>query len=81
VDVEFGPGNTLYALSQGDWDGVFPGDPALPGTGSLVRVNADGTLSVVEDGLDRPTSLEFIGTTGYVITMAGDVLRIDDVRQ
>jgi sugar lactone lactonase YvrE len=76
VDVEFGRGDTLYALSQGTWDGVYPGDPARPNTGSLVRVNGDGTFSVVEDGLDRPTSLEFSGTTAYVVTLAGDVLRI-----
>ena len=25
VDVEFGPGNTLYALSQGVWDGPREG--------------------------------------------------------
>jgi hypothetical protein len=80
VDVEFGRGRTLYALSQGDWDGAFPGDPALPDTGSLVRVNTDGTFTVIEDGLDRPTSLEFLGNTAYVITLSGDVLQIDGVQ-
>lgn len=80
VDVEFGRGRTLYALSQGSWDGVFPGDPALPNTGSLVRVNRNGTFTMIESGLDRPTSLEFIGNTAYVVTMAGEVLRIDSGR-
>lgn len=77
VDVEFGPGNTLYALSQGTWDGVYPGDPALPKTGSLVRVNGNGTFTVVEKGLDRPTSLEFIGNTSYVVTLGGEVWKFN----
>jgi hypothetical protein len=79
VDVEFGPGNTLYALSQGHWVGG-PGDegtPAQPGTGALVRANEDGTFTVVADGLDRPTSLEFIGKAAYVVTLAGEVWKID----
>ena len=29
--------------------------------------------------LDRPTSLEFIGKTAFVITLTGKVIRIDDV--
>ena len=79
VDVEFGPGNTLYALSQGVWDGPRDGTPALPGTGALVRAKADGTFTVIIAGLDRPTSLEFIGNTAYVVTLTGEVWRIDDV--
>ena len=47
VDVEFGRGRTLYALSQGDWSGDPEGSPALPDTGALMRVNGDGTLTVV----------------------------------
>lgn len=79
VDVEFNCGHTLYALSQGVWEGVEEGTPALPNTGSLVKVNNDGTFTVVKGGLDRPTSLEFIGTTAYIITLTGDVLKIEHV--
>jgi hypothetical protein len=79
VDVEFGRGRTLYALAQGVWDGVAEGDPALPNTGALVRVNRDGTFTVVVDGLDRPTSLEFIGNAAFVTTLTGKVIRIDNV--
>jgi len=79
VDVEFGRGRTLYALSQGVGSGGPPGSPALPDTGALVKVNGDGTFSVVTDGLDRPTSLEFIGTTAYVVTLGGEIWKIDDV--
>lgn len=79
VDVEFNCGHTLYALSQGVWDGIAPGSPAKPDTGSLVKVNKDGTFTVIADGLDRPTSLEFIENTAYIITLTGDVWTIDNV--
>jgi hypothetical protein len=79
VDVEFGRGRTLYALAQGVWDGVAEGSPALPNTGSLVKVNEDGTFSVIADGLDRPTSMEFIQNTAYVVTLAGEIWKVDNV--
>lgn len=79
VDVEFGRGRLLYALSQGDWCCGDPGSPAQPNTGALLQVNRGGTFSIVTDGLDRPTSLEFIGNTAYVVTLAGEIWRIDGV--
>src|SRR6266508_2437404 len=80
VDVEFGPGNRLYALSQG----IFPvggdtGSPALPNTGALVKANGDGTFTVITEPLDRPTSLEFIGNTAYVVNLTGEIWKIDGV--
>ncbi len=42
-------------------------------------MNGDGTFTVVADGLDRPTSVEFIGNTAYVVTLTGEIWRIDDV--
>jgi sugar lactone lactonase YvrE len=71
VDVEFGRGHRLYALSQGIFGGGPAGAPALPNTGALVKVNRDGTFTVVIDGLNQPTSLEFIGKTAYVVTLGG----------
>ncbi len=80
VDVEFGRGRTLYALSQGVWPlGGPAGSPALPNTGALVKVNGDGTFTVVTDGLNQPTSLEFIGNTAYVVTLGGEIWKIDGV--
>jgi hypothetical protein len=79
VDVEFGPHHRLYALSQGDFSGDPEGSPALPNTGALVKVNRDGTFTVVIDGLDRPSSLEFIGNTAYVVTLTGEIWKIDGV--
>jgi hypothetical protein len=80
VDVEFGRGQRLYALSQGDFPpGGQPAEPALPDTGALVEVMPDGTLTPIVTGLNRPTSLEIIGTTAYIITLGGEVWRIDDV--
>lgn len=79
VDVEFGRGRKLYALSQGILDGAYEGSPALPNTSALVEVNGDGTVTVITDGLDRPTSLEFIGDTAYVVTLGGEIWKIDNV--
>jgi hypothetical protein len=79
VDVEFGRGNLLYALSQGDWSGGDPGSPPLPNTGALVKVNGDGTFTVITEPLDRPTSLEFIGNTAYVVNLTGEIWKIDGV--
>ena len=79
VDVEFGRGQTLFALSQGDFSGDPAGSPALPNTGSLVRVNGDGSFSVIADGLDRPTSLEIIGNTAYIVTLGGEIWTIDNI--
>ena len=79
VDVEFGRGRRLYALSQGVGSGGPAGSPALPNTGALVRVNRDGTFTVVTDGLNQPTSLEFIGKTAYVVTLGGEIWKIKGV--
>lgn len=79
VDVERGRGMTMFGLSQGTWDGLFPGSAAEPGTGSLVRVNGNGGFSTVASGLDRPGSLEIIGDTAYVVTIAGEVWKIPNI--
>ena len=83
IDVERGPHGKLYALSQGQWDGVGEGSRALPDTGRLVVVGRHGELTPVVDGrgqelvLDRPTSVEFVGATAYVVSVTGDVYRVD----
>jgi hypothetical protein len=79
VDVEFGRGQSLYALSQGIWDEVMEGSPALPNTGSLLKVEDDGTFTVVVEELDRPTSMEFVKNTAYIITLAGEIWTIENV--
>lgn len=79
VDVEFGRGRRLYALSQGVWDGPFEGTPALPNTGALVKVNRDGTFTTIVDGLNQPTSFELIRNTAYVVTITGEIWKIDNV--
>ncbi len=82
VDVEFGRGNRMYALSQGLW--TLPnvpenaGAPASPDSGALLRVGRDGSLTLVAEELDRPTSVEFIGSTAFVVTLTGTVVRIDN---
>jgi hypothetical protein len=81
VDVERGRGGTLYGLSQGDWEGTEAdaGAPALPNRGALVAVNGDGTFTRLVEELDRPTSLEFIGNTAFVVTLTGEIWKIDNV--
>jgi hypothetical protein len=79
VDVEFGRGHRLYALSQGVGSGGPEGSSALPNTGALVKVNRDGTFTVVIDRLNQPTSLEFIGKTAYVVTLGGEIWKIKGV--
>ena len=77
VDVKFGPGHRLYALSQGAYSGNPAGSPALPHTGALVEGKPGRTFTVITSGLDRPTSLEFIGNTAYVVTLTGQIWTID----
>ncbi len=79
VDVEFGRGRALFALSQGVWNGVGEGSPALPNTGALMKVNGDGTVTTVMDGLDRPTSFEIIKNAAYFVTLGGEIWKIDNI--
>jgi hypothetical protein len=44
-----------------------------------VKVNRDGTFTVVIDGLNQPTSLEFIKNTAYVVTLGGEIWKIKGV--
>ena len=82
VDVEFGRGRSLYALSQGPGvPGAPPGSPAQPNSGALLKVNRDGTLTTITDHLNLPTSLEFIGTTAYVVTLTGEIWKIEGVSE
>jgi hypothetical protein len=78
VDVEFGRGRDLFALSQGVFGGGPPGSPAAPDTGSLVKVNGNGTFSTVVDALDRPTSVEFIRNTAYIVTLTGEIWKVEN---
>ena len=83
VDVEIGRGQTLFALSQGTFpcggDPSCAGSPASHDTGALLRANPGGTMTTVADDLDQPSSLEIIGNTAYVVTLGGDVVKIDGI--
>ena len=77
VDVEVGPGGQIFALAQGAFTpGDAAGAPAKPNSGTLVLADGRGGFTVVYGPLDRPTSLEFIGDTAYVVTLAGDIVKI-----
>jgi hypothetical protein len=80
IDVEYGPDGTLYALSQGvPAVGIQPADAAIPNTGKLLRVNPNGTFSVIVNRLNQPTSLDFVGNTAYIVGLQGDVWKIKHV--
>jgi sugar lactone lactonase YvrE len=80
VDVEKGKCGRLYALSNGQHqEDAGPAMPAEPDTGALLRVRGNGTLSVVVDELDRPTSVEFIHNTAFVTTLDGEIWRVEHV--
>jgi hypothetical protein len=81
VDVEYDMCHSLYGLSQG----VHAGEPGTEGsaanenTGALVRVNGDGTFAPIAEGLNQPTSMEFIGNTAYVVTFNGEIHKIENI--
>ena len=80
VDVELGRRYAIYGLAQG----IFPvgqagGSPAAENTGQLLKVNGGGTFTVVVDGLNRPSSVEFLRNTAYVVTLTGEILEIANV--
>ena len=53
----------------------------MPNTGRLDEVQ-DAALAPVTDArgtplvLDRPTSVDFVGHTGYVVSLTGDVYKV-----
>jgi hypothetical protein len=55
--------------------------PASPNTGRLLRVNYDGTFTVLADKLDRPTSLNFVCDKAYIVTLAGEVWEVEDLEK
>src|SRR6266404_4570796 len=80
LDLQFGLGRTLYALSFGTFDPNTESlNLAVPNTGALAKVNGDGTFTVVVQGLNQPTSLQFIGDDAYVVTLTGEIWKIDDL--
>ena len=77
VDVEFGPGPNPFALAQGFWDGPYEGAPANPNTGALLHLKPNGSYNVIADGLNQPTSMEFIGNKAYIVSLIGEIWKIN----
>jgi sugar lactone lactonase YvrE len=79
VDVERGRGQTLFGLAQGIHSNTSAGTEADPNTGELLRVDGHGGFSVVVSGLDRPTSMEIVDNTAYVVSITGQIWRIENI--
>lgn len=87
TDVEFGPGGRLYALSFGA-QASSPDAPAPWdfGTGTILRVESNGTLTPLVTGLTFSTGLIFSGDTAFVTSggitipgvLDGEIWRIDN---
>jgi len=80
VDVDVGRCGAVYALSQGDSPADVPaGAPALPNSGELLRVNDNGTFSVVADALNLPTSVDVVKDTAFIVALGGEVWKVTGV--
>jgi hypothetical protein len=84
LGVSFDPEGRLYALETDTVPG-FPGQAAA-GSGMVVRVNEDGTLTTIASGLVFPTAMTFgpdgalyVSNFGFGVPFrgAGQVVRID----
>ncbi|HEX6478921.1 MAG TPA: ScyD/ScyE family protein [Ktedonobacteraceae bacterium] len=85
LGIAFDDQSHLYALET-DTIAGFPGPPAA-GSGKVVRVNADGTLTTVVAGLTFPTAMTFdpdgdelyVSNNGFGVPVpgAGQIVRID----
>lgn len=83
LGLEFGPNGGLYALEMsGEHSGQLP---FTPGSGRVVRVEADGSLTPVATGLMMPTGMTF-GPDGNIYVSvngfgapagAGEVVKVD----
>lgn len=87
VDVEIGPGDNLYALAFATQNASGIPAPWNFFSGSIGKVNADGTITRVVDGLSFPGAMIFDGDTAYISNNAlsalapGEILRIDNFSQ
>ena len=85
LGVAFDARGRLYALET-DTVAGFPG-PSAAGTGKVVQVNTDGTLTTIASGLTFPAAMTFdpdgdelyVSNNGFGIPMAGagQIVRID----
>ena len=83
LGLEFGPDGQLYALEM---SGAASGQlPFAPGTGRVVRVEVDGSLTPIATGLNLPTGMTF-GPDGNIYVSnngfgapagGGEIVKID----
>jgi hypothetical protein len=81
VDVKHGRDGELFGLAQGVFGGGDPGSPASPNTGELLRIHRDGSISTIATELNQPTSMQLIGGTAYIVSLAGEIWTVDHVER
>ena len=79
LGLDFDSRGRMYVLEASH----APGFPT-PGTGRVVRINADGTRTVIVDGLFFPTAMRFgpdnklyISNKGFGPPQPGEILQVD----
>jgi DNA-binding beta-propeller fold protein YncE len=85
LGLAFDAQGRLYALETATTAGPYP-DPSTAGTGAVVRVNEDGTLTTIASGLNYPTAMIFdpdggalyVSNNGFGVPVpgAGQIVRI-----
>ncbi len=85
LGVAFDARGRLYALET-DTVAGFPG-PAAAGSGQVVRVNKDGSLTIIATGLTFPSAMTidpdgdelYVSNSGFGVPVAGagQIVRID----
>jgi hypothetical protein len=75
IDVQTGPGGSLYVLQFGDQQ---LDENAPPPPGRLYKLDGGELVALVE-GLMLPTSLSFVGDTAYITSLTGEVWEIPGV--
>ncbi len=81
IGLAFGEDGTLYAVSMGDEPDENTMAPAVPFSGKLIRVEANGDLTVLVDGFMLTTSLDIADDTAFLVGLSGEVWKVEGVSE
>ena len=69
----------LFALAQGEFTPGTRRFAREPEHRQTTQGQRTGGFAAVAEGLNQPTSLEFIGKSAYIVTLGGEIWKIDDL--